>query len=70
MVSKAKKIQNASTCKALKKIRIFSGISRTELSERLGVTSKAIEKYENGRDILSNQKVENILKALGNPKNN
>ena len=64
MVSAAKKIQNQSTCKALRSIRVSKGVSRSELGQKLGVTSKAIEKYENGRDMLSPERVDKILKAL------
>ena len=53
----AKEIQNESNIKALKRARVALALSRKELAQRLDVTPKAIEKYENGRDILSEARV-------------
>lgn len=60
----AKEIQNESNIKALKRARVALALSRKELAQRLDVTPKAIEKYENGRDILSEARLLKILNAL------
>lgn len=60
----AKEIQNESNIKALKRARVALALGRKELAQRLDVTPKAIEKYENGRDILSEARLQKILKAL------
>ncbi|MEC7277660.1 MAG: helix-turn-helix transcriptional regulator [Bdellovibrionota bacterium] len=60
----AKEIQNESNIKALKRARVALALSRKELAQRLDVTPKAIEKYENGRDILSEARLQKILSAL------
>lgn len=50
---------------ALKKARIIKGLSRKDLAKKLNVSYKAIEKIENGRDKLSEDRFQNILKAIG-----
>lgn len=60
-----KEIQNESNVKALKRARELRGYSRKELAVRLNVTAKAIEKYENGRDFISKERLLKILNALG-----
>ncbi len=50
---------------ALKKARILKSLSRKDLAKKLGVSYKAIEKIENGRDKLSEERLQNILKAIG-----
>jgi len=60
----AKEIQNESNTKAFKQARITMALSRNELVQRLDVTPNAIEKYENGRDILSEARLQKILNAL------
>lgn len=59
-----KEIQNTSNVKALKRARVTLALSRKELSIRLNVTPKAIEKYENGRDFISKERLVKILEAL------
>lgn len=60
----AKEIQNKSNIKALKQARVSQALSRKELAQRLDVTPKAIEKYENGRDTLSEARLQKIINAL------
>lgn len=60
----SKEIQNEASIKALKRARLALALSRAELGQRLGVSDKAIEKYENGRDIISPARLSKILEAL------
>lgn len=46
-----------SNAKALRKARIFKGLPRKELEGRLNVTDKAIDKIENARDKLSEERL-------------
>lgn len=64
MVCTAKEIQNNANVKTLRKIREFKKISRKELASRLGVSFKAIEKYENGREFVSEKRLKRIIEAL------
>ena len=59
-----KNIINLSNAKALRRAREILKLTRSELAERLNLSSKAIEKYENGRAILDDEKVNRILIAL------
>ncbi len=64
---KIKKITNAThlaNVKALKKARLMKNLSRKELALRLKVTFKAIEQVENGRNKLSELRLEKYLNAL------
>lgn len=54
-----------STAKVLRKARILKNLSRKELAGKLNVTNKAIEKIENGRDKLSQERLNKILEAIG-----
>lgn len=60
----SKEIQNEANIKALKRARLALALSRAELGQRLGVSDKAIEKYENGRDIISPARLSKIIEAL------
>jgi transcriptional regulator with XRE-family HTH domain len=64
MIKSFKDIQNEANIKALRKARRFVKLTRPELASQLNVTAKAIEKYENGRDYLSQARIENILSAM------
>jgi DNA-binding XRE family transcriptional regulator len=48
----AKQVQNDSNVKAFKRARELRELTRKEPDEKLDVTTKAVEKYENGRDFL------------------
>lgn len=50
---------------ALRKARILKCLSRKDLAKKLNVSYKAIEKIENGRDKLSEERLQNIIKAIG-----
>ena len=54
-----------STAKVLRKARVLKSLSRKELAEKLNVTHKSIEKIENGRDKLSQERLNKILEAIG-----
>ncbi len=54
-----------STAKVLRNARILKGLSRKELAEKLNVTNKSIEKFENGRDKISQERLNKILDAIG-----
>jgi transcriptional regulator with XRE-family HTH domain len=54
-----------SNAKALRRARIFKGLSRKELAGRLSVTNKAVEKMENARDKLSEERLHKIIEAIG-----
>jgi transcriptional regulator with XRE-family HTH domain len=60
----AEKIQNLSNAKALRRAREFKGLTRKELALLLEVTPKAIEKYENGRYLISENQLLRILEVL------
>ena len=59
-----KEIRNQSNIRALKEARIIKRLSRNDLANKLNVSYKAIEKVENGREIISDQKLNNYLVAL------
>lgn len=50
---------------ALRKARILKFMSRKDLAKKLNVSYKAIEKIENGRDKLSEERLQNIINAIG-----
>lgn len=51
--------------KAIRLAREEKGITRDEIASALGVSYKAVEKFENGRLPLSQDKKEMLFKALG-----
>jgi transcriptional regulator with XRE-family HTH domain len=55
---------NLSHAKALRRSRELLKVTRNELGDRLGMTFKAIQKYESGRAIIDEEKLQNILEAL------
>lgn len=59
-----KEIQIESTAKALKRARELRGLSRLELGKSLNLSSKAVEKWENGRYLISETKLKEILEAI------
>lgn len=65
MIKTTKEIINHANVRALKRARVELALSRKDLALRLGVSPKAIEKYENSRDLLSEKRLSNILEALG-----
>jgi len=64
-VDTIKNIKLSSDLKAIRLAREKLGISRHELAESLGISYKAVEKIENGRMPLSNERKEEILNLLG-----
>lgn len=54
----------ATNAKALKKARILKGLSRKDFAKKLNVTGKAIEKFENARNKLSDTRLLKNLEAL------
>jgi len=50
---------------ALKKIRELKGLSRKEASILVGATHKTIEKMENGRTLMTNEKINLYLSSYG-----
>lgn len=55
---------NLSHAKAIRRTRELLKITRNELSSRLQLSIKAIQKYESGRAIIDDEKLVQILKAL------
>lgn len=55
---------NLSNAKALRRSRELLKVTRNELASRLGLTPKSIEKYENGRAQLDEEKIKLITDAL------
>lgn len=55
---------NLSNAKALRRARELLKVTRSELAQKLKLSSKAIEKYESGRAIIDEEKIQNILSAL------
>lgn len=60
----AKEIQNNANCKALRRARELRKLSRKELASRLDVSVSAVEKFERGVDILSEERINRILEAM------
>lgn len=59
-----KNIMNLSHAKALRRSRELLNVTRAELGRRMGLSYKAIEKYESGRATLDEKKINKILLAL------
>jgi transcriptional regulator with XRE-family HTH domain len=55
---------NFSNAKALRRAREIMKLTRNELALRLNISTKAIEKYENGRAILDDDKINFLLAGL------
>ena len=55
---------NLSHARAIRRSREMLKLTRNELGLRLGITRKAIQKYETGMGIIDEEKLEKILKAL------
>jgi len=55
---------NLSNAKALRRSREFLKVTRNELAALLGLTAKSVEKYENGRVDLDEEKINKVLRAL------
>lgn len=55
---------NLSNAKALRRCRELLKVKRCELAEMLNLTHKAVEKFENGRIELGEEKIERVLRAL------
>lgn len=60
----AKEIQNNANCKALRRARELRKLSRKELASRLDISVSAVEKFERGVDILSEERINRILEAM------
>lgn len=56
---------NLSYAKALRRSRELLKVTRNELALRLNLSPKAIEKYESGRAIIDQEKLQTVLGALG-----
>jgi transcriptional regulator with XRE-family HTH domain len=56
---------NLSNGKALRRAREHLKVTRDELARRLELSPKSVEKYENGRAVLDEEKVFRILSVLG-----
>ena len=56
---------NLSYAKALRRSRELLKVTRNELALRLNLSPKAIEKYESGRAIIDQEKLQAVLGALG-----
>lgn len=59
-----KEIQNNANCKALRRTRELRKLSRKELASRLDISVSAVEKFERGVDILSEERINRILGAM------
>ena len=55
---------NLSNAKAIRRSRELLKLTREEVGARLGITRKAIQKYETGRAIIDEEKLEKILEAM------
>lgn len=55
---------NLSNAKALRRCRELLKVKRSELAQMLNLTHKAVEKFENGRIDLDEEKIERVLRAL------
>jgi transcriptional regulator with XRE-family HTH domain len=49
----------------LREYRIRSGLSQTELGEKVGVTFQQIQKYENGTKAIATARLPSVCAALG-----
>lgn len=56
---------NLSYANALRRSRELMKVTRNELALRLNLSPKAIEKYESGRAIINQEKIQAVLGALG-----
>ena len=56
---------NLSHAKAIRRSRELLKLTRKEMATRLGISFQAVEKYESGRAIINEEKLDKILKALG-----
>jgi transcriptional regulator with XRE-family HTH domain len=59
-----RKIKLAADVKAVRRARELSGVSRNELGSKLGISNKTIEKIENGRMNLTDERLLEILDTL------
>jgi transcriptional regulator with XRE-family HTH domain len=59
---------NLSNAKALRRAREISKVTRAQLGSSLGLSDKSVEKFENGRVLLDDQKISEILQALNMSK--
>lgn len=55
---------NLSNAKALRRCRELLKVKRCELAKMLSLTPKAVEKFENGRVDLDEERIERVLKVL------
>jgi len=53
------------TCSAIRSLREGAGLTQRQLAERIGVTDKAVSKWETGRGLPDVTLVEPIARALG-----
>ncbi|MFC1549466.1 helix-turn-helix domain-containing protein [Nitrospirota bacterium] len=54
----------ASTIKSLRKV---SGMTQARLAEKVGVTYQQIQKYENGKSVLSTDRLQQVADAFNVP---
>ncbi|HXH76688.1 MAG TPA: helix-turn-helix transcriptional regulator [Bacteriovoracaceae bacterium] len=55
---------NLSHAKAIRRSRELLKLTRKELASRLGISFQAVEKYESGRAIIDEEKLQSIIGAL------
>ncbi len=55
---------NLSNAKALRRCREAMKVTRNEIAQRLKLSPQAIEKYESGRALIDEEKIEKYLSAL------
>ena len=58
-------MDNYITGATIKRLREAKGITQTQLAEQIGVSSKAVSKWETGRGIPDISLIEPLSKALG-----
>ena len=55
---------NLSHAKALRRSRELVKVTRLQLAQRLNLSPKTIEKYESGRAIIDDEKIQSVLRQL------
>ena len=65
MAKKSRLKLESKESKALKKLRLYSGLSQRELARLMGVNSTLVNHTENGRAYINSSYVSHFLKSLG-----
>ncbi|MDE5061847.1 helix-turn-helix domain-containing protein [Wolbachia endosymbiont of Drosophila tsacasi] len=50
--------------KKIKELRLYCGLTQTELGKRIGVSYRQIQRYENGSNCISASRLYDLAKAL------